>query len=197
MTPGGALTLDLGSTTGWAYGDLGGVPEVGIWTLAPKGTERDRYVALANTLGDFCTEWEPSVIEIESPIKFSAMHGEADARSTYGLRAIALVACIDCGARTGEVSVDLVRGEVLGHSRFAKGTVKGIVLNYLRSAGFDVKHFDAADALLLWLWLRWRLRRIPPPLCVLPTGVAPVIKRSRASLVKESDLNGRRPRHAT
>lgn len=59
--------------------------------------------------------------------------------------------CWDNGVRQiPSVPVGTARKAVLGRGSFAKGTAKGVVLDWARREGFEPGDDNAADALLLW-----------------------------------------------
>lgn len=156
--PGGVLTLDLASTVGWAYGPLDAVnPCCGIWLLPKTGGEGLRFVVFENTLAAAMEKWQPARMVVEAPLSFQALLGVSNMRvmcQQYTLRGIAYMEAARAQIAISEVSADLIRGELLGQSRFDKGTVKGIVTDYCRKRGIRAPDHNAADACMIWLWHR-------------------------------------------
>jgi hypothetical protein len=162
LLPGGALALDLSSTTGWCYGLIGALaPEgFGVWRLPYDGGEGGRYAAFENAMIEGMHLWSPSRVILEAPFTFQALLGVSTERvmkQQYTLRGIAYAEAWRAGVPIEEVSSDLVRLEVLGQSRFAKDTVKREVIKYCRGRGWNVPDHNAGDACVIWVWLNARL----------------------------------------
>jgi hypothetical protein len=187
---GGILALDLASTTGWAYGTQAcAAPEVGTWRLG-KGSEVARMGAFGSELSDFVRAHRPSVILLEAPISFRVMRRFADAAQQLGLRAVAMAIAWQNETPCHEIECLRVRAEMLGSRNFPRGEVKGVVMAYWQRRGVPMPDHNAADAALMWEWYRLRLTGKPPPLVLAPVRLSPGLsmRRSRASIVRESDI---------
>jgi hypothetical protein len=158
---GGVLALDLASTVGWAYGQLGDRPRFGTWKLPHIGGEGCRYAAFENELIAAMALHRPSHLILEAPLSFAALLGVSNARvvqQQYTLRGIAFSEAYRGYCSVSEVSSDMVRGELMGQSRFAKDTVKREVVRFCWRHGFKVPDHNAGDAVMVWLWHRGRMR---------------------------------------
>jgi Holliday junction resolvasome RuvABC endonuclease subunit len=190
----GTLTLDLGGRVGWAYGLLEhSAPEFGSWRL--EGSEGQRYASLENELMRFCCGYLPREIVLEAPMPVAAMNNDFAAGQQLGLRAIAFSEGYRQRIPVTEVDCLTVRSLVLGWSRYRRGEVKEVVFAYCRDCGWEVPDHNAADAVMIWLWKRFREHGTPPPLKLSSLRGRSVSKalsarRSPASIVLASDVKG-------
>lgn len=157
--PGGVLALDLGSTVGWAYGHIEQQRAAsGRWRLRFEGEgEGDRYRRLSNETYETLERLQPSRLIVEAPLVLaaSASAGHQSDRSVNqqrGLRAIVWCEASRMGMRPQEFSADLVRYELLGRSRFKKGTIKQIIVAWAKDQGYRPVDHNEADAIALWTY---------------------------------------------
>lgn len=158
---GGVLALDLASTVGWAYGQIGDRPRFGTWKLPHIGGEGGRYAAFENELIAAMDLHKPSHLILEKPLSFAALLGSSNARvvqQQYTLRGFAFAEGYRKSCSVSEVSSDMVRLELLGQSRFAKDTVKREVMRFCLRHGYKVPDHNAGDAVMVWLWHQGRVR---------------------------------------
>lgn len=164
--PGGILTLDLSSNCGWCYAALtANRPDCGVWQLPKWGTDGAKFAAFEDKLVPAMERLQPSHLIIEKSLPFQALIGHSTldtVNQQLGLRAIAHKEAYRYSASCMEIGADDVRYALLGQTRFAKGTVKGIVLAHCRALGFDVPDHNAADACMVWLWFVGQMRGTRP-----------------------------------
>jgi hypothetical protein len=154
---GGVLTLDCARTVGWAYGHPSEPqPKTGFFRLTPP-TEGGRFNTFDTELHYIFDLLAPRKLTMASIIPLPALNNRLAALQQIGLRAIALGWAYGSGCGVIEVSEDLVRYEMLGRSRFKKGETKLHVMAYARENGWEGDNHDAADAWLMWMWLREKL----------------------------------------
>lgn len=174
---GGVFTLDISpSACGWAYGVLSEkLPICGYWAMPELGGEQATYVAFANELYDAIEANEPSRVVIENPLSPWAMFGSDGKggkrqicqtdyiRQIYGLRGIVYEACGRTSTGISGFSADKVRYELLGRNKWPGGTdaAKRAVLAHVRKLGLVTTSHDAADAVMIWLYVQRQARGIP------------------------------------
>lgn len=156
LLPGGVLTLDLASVTGWAYGHLSDQsPRFGTWHLPHTGGEGARYAAFENELAAAMDAMQPSHVVLEAALSFQALLGVSNMRvmcQQYTLRGIAYAEAWRASCPISEVSADIVRREILGQAHWPKDQVKRAVVRYCLRLGLRVPDHNAGDAVLTWLW---------------------------------------------
>jgi Holliday junction resolvasome RuvABC endonuclease subunit len=161
--PGGVFALDLSSVIGWAYAPIEWRrPVWGHWELRPKGViegEAQRYHRAGEMAYLAFEKFKPSKVIIESPLTVFAMNNDRAARQQLGLRACVLAECSRCEVPWEEYSTDLIRGAVLGTSRFRKGEVKSRVIAWAKANGLDVWDDNETDALCLWTFYAGQMRQ--------------------------------------
>jgi Holliday junction resolvasome RuvABC endonuclease subunit len=158
-SPGGVLCFDLASHVGWAYGHLANkLPEAGVWHLPKIGGEGARYAAFNDLLYATLKLLAPSEIVIESALPPLAQTRTETAHQQYKLRGDVKEAGWRRSIAVSEISALTVRMEVMGKAHFPDKTVKTEVVRFCRDLGMDITSHDAADAVLIWLWHRRRLR---------------------------------------
>jgi hypothetical protein len=153
--PGLYLTLDLSSSTGWAYGGLDHyAPLTGVWHL-PKSTPGARYAAYENELIDALAKWRPKAVIMEAPMRLYAQVAkrgkETAARQQYGLAAYTEGECWRARVKCLQADVNEVRQTVLGRSRWPDSDqVKPWIVAWCEARGWTVPDHNAADASVLW-----------------------------------------------
>jgi Holliday junction resolvasome RuvABC endonuclease subunit len=156
---GGILTLDLASTTGWAYGCLDwNAPTFGCWHMPLMGGEGCRLASIENELIDALNEYAPSHLICEAPLPLPAATNRQAVYQQLGLRGLAIANAWRSAVAWHEIDAPTVRGELLGQRYFSKNTVKKRVTTYCRSLGLRVPDHNAGDAVMLWLWWRGQVR---------------------------------------
>jgi hypothetical protein len=153
------MTLDMGPTvTGFAVGDLyGKLPIAEFWELPESGGEGAVYRNFTNALYGAIEDPRPTKIYIENPLPVQAMLGHC--RPEYILRIHKMRGDVyEAGNRLSipvlGFSADTVRHELLGRCRWPGGSdeAKRVVLAHVRGLGLNVTSFDAADAVMIWLY---------------------------------------------
>jgi hypothetical protein len=164
IAPGGLLALDLSSTCGYAVGPLAArVPTLtGTWHLPHTGGEGARYTALANELAEALMLWRPSRLVLEAPLPLPAQTTFRSAAQQFGLRAIAYSEGYRASCVVSEIDCLTVRAEVMGQRRISKDIAKREAVLFCKRRGIGVNSHHAADAALVWLWLRERLAGVAP-----------------------------------
>jgi Holliday junction resolvasome RuvABC endonuclease subunit len=154
------LALDLAGVSGWAAGAIEHrQPEFGHARLKVSGfPEEDRFVRCENLVLDLCERFKPDKVVIEAPLPLMAQTTDKVARQQYGLNAAARMGAARAGLRCEEYSADMVRGELLGRTRFPKGEVKRLVLDWVKREGYVVNVHDEADAIALWTFYARQMR---------------------------------------
>lgn len=162
LPPGGVLALDLSSTTGWAYGQIGDRdPAFGVWHLPHSGGEGRRYASFENELAAAMDRWAPANLILEAPLPLMAQTHARTAQQQYTLRGIAYAEGYRASASVSEIDALTARAEVLGRGRFSKDTVKREVVRYCRGRGLKVPDHNAGDAVVIWTWFTDRVRGRP------------------------------------
>jgi Holliday junction resolvasome RuvABC endonuclease subunit len=145
------LTLDLGTTAGWAVGTPPARPICGAIRLHGQA-RAPRYAALLEWLDDACEVHGVGSVVFEAPLVSGDFKGADAARLALGLAAHLELWAWDRSLPLREVAVGTARKAVLGRGTFAKGTAKGIVMDWAAREGFEPPTNDAADALVLWAY---------------------------------------------
>jgi hypothetical protein len=151
--PGGVLALDLGSTTGWAYGHVDQkTPAFGHWHCKLEGDwEGERYMRLSNQVWQAFEDLKPSKVVLEAALKAGAMHNDYAMNQQVGMRASVLEQMARHNlSRPFFFSTNLIRAEMLGRSWFPKGKAKEAVKAWARREGYLVANDHQADAICLW-----------------------------------------------
>lgn len=147
--PGGILTLDLASVSGWAYGHasarLTRPDAFGAWNLG-KGASAARWAALADQLGDTISMFQPSLVVFEAPLPPQAQTQANIARLLWGLCTVAELICYRRSIECREQSAVQPRKQLIGKARPDKDQI----VQWCRSRGLDITDHNAADAVVLW-----------------------------------------------
>lgn len=146
------LALDLGTRMGWCVTGPDGLPRHGSVLL--EGRERPaRYAALLDWLDDARGVHGFTELVCEAPLISGDFAGKDAALLALGFAAHVELWCWDNAVRQRQsVVVGTARKAVLGRGSFAKGTAKGVVLDWARREGFEPGDDNAADSLLLWAY---------------------------------------------
>lgn len=164
------LAFDLATSTGIAFGEVGGKPKAGSVSLgvsvrrkgepadraSQEETDGRRYAKAISLCGNLTERFKPDLIAIEAPV------GGANASAFL----IGLIACVRGEATRRGIRVvsyypSTVRKHFLGkaltardfpgkNAAAAKKQIKGVVIDRCRLLGWDVRDGDAADAAALW-----------------------------------------------
>lgn len=155
------LTVDLGVSTGWAFGRVtDNKPLLGVWLLPEKAPIEERYVALDNELHDAFMVHQPSRFVVAA--RFFAK--QTSAEFLMGLYAIAIAAACRAGVPSYKVAESTAREKVLGRGSFVtrdpitkkpiKGSgtegAKAAALQFCQIMGWNAPSHDAADAAIVW-----------------------------------------------
>lgn len=161
---GGVLTFDISpGVVGFAYGKLTGrLPICGYWEMPELGGEGATYTAFSNEVYDAIDSNQPSRLVIESPLTPQAMLGHCQTEYIYkifGLRAVVYEAGNRFSIPVSGFSADKVRYELLGRHRWPGGSeeAKKVVLAHVRKLGVQTASYDAADAVMVWLYIQKQL----------------------------------------
>ena len=146
------LALDLASCTGWAVGSADARPAYGSVRL--EGRQRAaRYAALLDWLDDARKVHGFDALVCEAPMVSGDFSGRDAALLALGFAAHVELWCWDNTVlQIPSVPVGTARKAVLGRGSFAKGTAKGVVLDWARREGFEPGDDNQADSLLLWAY---------------------------------------------
>jgi Holliday junction resolvasome RuvABC endonuclease subunit len=157
----GLLSLDLGSVTGFAVGDVtDAVPYCDSWELPlsdPMDLLGARVAALENTLGPFLVEWAPAVVVMA--LAFTGRNAaDQDAMGAY----YGMVRS-ECWRHDVRVLVQpeiTVRTEVHGRGKHRTSAEwKQLAMIWCKRNAIIVPDHNAADAAVLWCWTRDEILR--------------------------------------
>lgn len=154
------LALDLGTTTGWAVGQLGQQrPVCGIWEL-PK---RDRYDVIGARLYAFQRAFVPLFREqkparVVMAERFRSRTND-EAASGYALEGLVRLECWHAAVTPLVQPENTVRKEVLGRGWGSTEEMKRLVMAWCENAGIVVPDHNAGDAAVLWHWTRGELTK--------------------------------------
>jgi len=146
------LGLDLATTTGWARGEVGGIPRCGSQTFGTTGASSNAVFghALKFFSAMLGTEPKPDLIVVEQMLPPDAMRGatnKATRDRLAGLHGILRGVAFCRGLyEVHEVSVLAVRRHFLGFQNAKKHDV----FDRCRKMGWSVSNTDEADAAALW-----------------------------------------------
>jgi Holliday junction resolvasome RuvABC endonuclease subunit len=161
---GGVLALDLGSTIGWAYGQLEWVePWTGHITTPMIGGQGARFQVLDTELIKMIEKWRPAKIAMESPLPPQSQSDTNAALILYGMRAIVVLLAHGFSIPISSISADLARNDLMGFSRIPggkKGAIKDAVMAWVKQRkGWKVWNHNAADAAMIWAWHQRQLTK--------------------------------------
>jgi len=176
MFEGRVLALDLATTTGYAYGAPGSIPQFGHLRFAKPGSPRALvYRNFRNWLDQ---KWGgridddnaiPDVIVYESPAVPSIMAGKTNIDTIKLLMGLAehLEEWCHGKAELHEARVAAVRVHFIGQN-MKSAMAKQKTFDQCRMLGWEVADFDEADACALWdfqcAWLNPKLAAYSTPL---------------------------------
>ena len=144
------LALDVATSTGWAFGSAGEVPQHGTFRIDPTGDDLGRYgVEFIKWLSAKIRELRPREIVFEAPI----LPAKTNITTTRKLHGLALL--VECVANLeavpcSEISSGEWRRQFLGPYYPAKPTrddLKRAVIAACRGMGWNPRGDDDADAL--------------------------------------------------
>lgn len=144
------LALDVATSTGWAFGSAGEIPQHGTFRINPTGDDLGHFgVEFIKWLSSKIRELRPREIVFESPI-LPAKTNIATTRKLHGLAL--LVECVANleGVPCSEISSGEWRRQFLGPYYPAKPTrddLKRAVIAACRGMGWNPRGDDDADAL--------------------------------------------------
>ncbi len=149
------LALDLGTTTGWAEGPIDprdGPILTGSFRLGPEGAGHGaRFGALLTWLADRFQVSRPDTLAYEAPLDPRILStAKATIRLLNGLPAIVEVVCDRRGLwDVREAEVGDIRHYWLGRRNISGTLAKPAIRQRLIDQGYEVKDYDASDALAL------------------------------------------------
>jgi hypothetical protein len=166
------MALDLASTSGWACGELGGVPAHGSIRFASAGASHEAIFAGAfKWMNDFCLglNTKPGLVVWEAPLATSFSRGTTTSNTTtllYGLPAIiGAVAYLRGIYDIRKAETRDVRNHFIG-SNPKRAKAKPLVIRQCRAMGWNVADDNEADALATWHYM---CNLIDPQLAMRPT----------------------------
>jgi hypothetical protein len=164
MPRGGVATFDLSSEIGTCYGFVEDQQPLATSTikLAQVGGEACRYASAANAIADFLERYAPRALILEAPLPLPAQTHFRSAAQQFGLRAIAFAEGWHASCAVSEIDVGTARSEVMGIRRMSRDLIKREVMRFVRARGISAVTSHAADAAIVWLWHRQRVRGIAP-----------------------------------
>lgn len=147
---GGTLSLDVATSTGWAYGSMSDAPQHGVFTIPPTGDDLGRFgVTFMTWLSGKVRELRPREIVFEAPI----LPAKTNIVTTRKLHGLALL--VECVANLEAVPVSEIsnsewRRQFLGPfypSEPTRDELKRAVIAACRNMGWNPRGDDDADAL--------------------------------------------------
>lgn len=150
--PGGILTLDLATRSGWAYGHasarLTRPAAYGAWDLG-NGRAPARWAALADKLADTLTIMQPRLVVFEAPLPPQAQTRTNIARMLWGLCSTTELICYRRRIACKEQDAPSARKALIGNGRPEKDTI----VSWCQARGLaDLTDHNAADAVVLWYY---------------------------------------------
>lgn len=147
------LALDIATTTGWAFGAVGEVPQHGTFTCPSTGDDLGRFAySYAQWLAGKIRELQPKEIVFESPI-LPRETNITTLKKLYGLAVVTEFIAISEGVTCQEITAGQWRKSFLG-SQYPKGgtreELKRAVIDACRHMGWNPNSTDDADALGIW-----------------------------------------------
>jgi hypothetical protein len=152
---GNVLALDLATTTGWAYGEPGGIPVFGNLRFGSKGSRASSYREFRAWLDANWTSskprMRPALIVYESPMIPSLMGGKTRIETTKLLFGFAehIEEWAYDRIELREASVGQVRSHFIGQNLKAK-IAKPMVMERCHELGWMCQTTDESDACALW-----------------------------------------------
>lgn len=154
------LTLDVATTTGFAWGELGAIPKAGAITFTKKGVEPiddDVWLAALRWLHPLLGTIQPDVVALEAPIMSSAPAGGSNPHTQLrlsGLQAVmrtVIASALPSPARL--VSVQTVRKYFIGQGNLKGDIAKKLVKARCIELGWlepGLTGYDRSDAQAVW-----------------------------------------------
>lgn len=147
------LSLDCARTTGWCVGPIGERPNYGSVTL--KGASHGAvYAAYVDWLEDSIRLFKPAHIVVEAPLHRGGHLGQDAALLALGFLAHLELLCHDHAIPLLTEHVARSRKAVLGRGSFPAGEAKANVMAWCKEQGYAPRDDNAADALVLWLYVQ-------------------------------------------
>ena len=147
---GGILSLDVASSSGWAYGGPGEVPQHGSFLLPSTGEDLGRYgVEFLQWLTAKLVELQPREVVFEAPI-LPRQTNLNTTRKLHGLALLVEVACALKGVPCSEIGNSEWRRQFLGPyypPKACRDELKRAVIAACRNMGWNPRGDDDADAL--------------------------------------------------
>jgi hypothetical protein len=158
--------LDLGVSTGFAFGPAGAKPRAGFVILKRRGENQD--IAFSNLIAWLYDEWTPRdgtrraphVLACEKPMTLGAFSrvrsSEDNVLMHFGLRAIVLGMCRRFGVEAVPVGRSTVMKHFVGNGGLNREDGKVACLarcRQLKLMRADQYSEDTADAVAVWDWL--------------------------------------------
>lgn len=149
------LSLDLASTSGWAYGPVGERPIYGSLRFAPVGAERAAYFrCLREWLHLFGQTNKIEIVVFEAPIPASFLKGHTNMNTMmllYGLANHVEEYFYKSGITVFEADVADIRRHFLGSGRpYKRAEAKRAVIRKCQALDWWPQDENAADALACW-----------------------------------------------
>lgn len=151
--PGGLLTLDLATCSGFAYGYPGEQPKYGSFQLSSAQGEGRLFLSFERWLKAMLREWQPKVMVYEAPILPRAGTSFQTATRLIGLGVLAEKVGTEMEVPLVERANNAtVKKWISGHGRSGKSSIQSVVEAY----GWRPKDDNASDALAIFLWAEAR-----------------------------------------
>lgn len=155
------LGLDLGTATGFAFGDGGSTPIVGNLRMPVTGDDVGAFLAhFRGWIVPTIRRLEPDLVAFEAPILVAGGRGQdgkmrgtniTTTRKLQGLAGLLELMCLDLKVPCFEVQLNTAKKALTGYGHADKGAM----LHAARSQGLDLstgpEAFDEADAFAVWL----------------------------------------------
>jgi hypothetical protein len=178
MFTGRVLALDLATTTGWAYGTPGSIPQCGHLRFSKPGTSRAAtYRVFRRWLDETwgAREEIPELIVYESPAVGMHMGGKTNVDTLKLLSGLAehLEEWAYQKTELREASVSQVRSHFIGQNLKSK-IAKPMVFEQCLALGWEVETTDESDACALW---HYQCHWLSPKISAFPAHAMPLFRQ--------------------
>lgn len=152
------LALDLGRTTGVAFGNIRGAPTCHTETLGEPGSSQSaRFCQALRMTARLIDDLRPDAVIIEKPIAAGPVGKEVRVQQAFGYRSNVFGVAHMKSVQTGEYTVGDIRQYLIGQSHMKSELAKPRVFEACQAFGWNVEGYDQSDAAACWHFGRAKL----------------------------------------
>ena len=150
------LALDLATKMGWAFGSLESPKPFSGVIVLPAVDRGAQMLTAWNEISRLIQFHQPDEVVVEAINQVQTLQSGAAVEVLVGLSVVTQMACAHAEVPFFRVASTTIRSKILGTSKFPKGKAKEAVAAHLAAVGITTADHNAADAVMAWLYWKWK-----------------------------------------